>query len=282
MEPVAPVTVVVPYFNAADSIARALDSVVAQSVPPAEIVVVDDGSDAEDAQRLRRMLASGRYGPVRLIALGENSGPSAARNAGWDAAGQPFIAFLDADDSWHPEKLQRQLDLFRLHPEASLIAHRGAVQAGSGRLEARLDVEPVIRRVTPIRLILRNQFGTPAVMIRSSVRARFDERVRYAEDRDLWMRLLVSGELVLVSSDQLAVYHKALYGAGGLSAQLWRMEKGELAVYWRLARARAISPALLVLAGALSLAKHARRLAIVAARTARRSGPDSLASARGG
>ena len=201
MEPVAPVTVVVPYFNAADSIARALDSVVAQSMPPAEIVVVDDGSAAEDAERLRRLLDSGRYGPVRLIALGENRGPSAARNAGWDAAAQPFVAFLDADDSWHPEKLQRQLNLFHAHPKSSLIAHRGAVQAGSGRLDARLDAEPTVWRVTPIRLILRNQFGTPAVMIRRSVPARFDERVRYAEDRDLWMRLLVSGAVVLVSSD---------------------------------------------------------------------------------
>jgi glycosyltransferase involved in cell wall biosynthesis len=263
MDVQAPVTVVIPYFDDAGTIGRALASVRAQTLPPVEVVVVDDGSGPDHARHLAAL--AGSDPAVRVIRQSVNRGPAAARNLGWDAARQPYVAFLDADDSWHPEKLERQLRLVAARPDAALVAHGGVVAAGGDVPVAALD-HGGVRSIRPLTLLLRNQFGTPAVMVRSDLPFRFDPALRYAEDRDLWLRVLTAGRTVLVSDDQLAVYHKPLYGAGGLSGRLWRMERGELAVYRRLLRDGALSPALFAVAVTLSVAKHLRRLAVVAAR----------------
>lgn len=275
MDVQAPVTVVIPYFDDAGTIGRALASVRAQTRPPAEVLVVDDAS-CPDAARHLKVLAA-RDPAVRVIRQSVNGGPGAARNVGWDAARQPYVAFLDADDSWHPEKLERQLGVFTARPEAVLVGHGGVVAAGGEIPVPALD-HGGVRSIRPLTLLLRNQFGTPAVMVRSDLPFRFDPSLRYAEDRDLWLRVLTAGRTVLVSDDQLAVYHKPLYGAGGLSGRLWRMERGELTVYWRLLRDGALPPALFAVAVTLSVAKHLRRVAVVAARRL----PGPRAPSRGG
>ena len=95
------VAVVVPAFNAADYLGEALDSIAAQTRPPVEVVVIDDGStDGTPA------IAEDRG--VRCITQ-ENAGPAAARNRGIKETGAPLIAFLDADDRFVPEKLDRQV-----------------------------------------------------------------------------------------------------------------------------------------------------------------------------
>ncbi|WP_164745292.1 glycosyltransferase family 2 protein [Georgenia faecalis] len=266
----APVTVVIPYFDASGTIGRALDSVGAQTRPPAEVVVVDDGSSAPERRALRSILLTHRR--VRLLELPGNGGPSVARNAGWDAATQPFVAFLDADDSWHPRKLERQLTVFAAQPEAALVAHGGTVAPDGeapGAGPAPLLQHPRVRRVRTRDLLLRNQFGTPAVMVRRDVAARFDPTLRYAEDRDLWLRLLVADAPVLLADEALAVYHKPLYGAGGLSGRLWAMERGELTVYRRLRARGDLSAVLFVVATTVSVVKFVRRLVVVAVRRLR-------------
>lgn len=101
----ATVSVLIPAFNAADHLARALESALGQTVPPDEIVVVDDGSTDGTAE----LAAS--YGPlIRLVRHERNLGLSRTRNDGIRAATGEFIALLDADDRWLPTKLERQLD----------------------------------------------------------------------------------------------------------------------------------------------------------------------------
>lgn len=112
-------TAVIPLFNKAATIQRALDSVFGQELPPAELLVVNDGStDGGDA-------IVRRHGDCRVRVLDQpNRGVSAARNAGLHAATQPFVAFLDADDRWRPEYLARMRDLIE--------HHSGAVLYGAG------------------------------------------------------------------------------------------------------------------------------------------------------
>ena len=112
------VSVVIPVYNGARFISRTLDSVLAQTHRTLEIVVVDDGStDRTTDLVLERAAADPR---VRLVHQ-ENSGVAAARNRGIRESQGPFIAPLDADDLWHPEKIERQLRRFEERPEAGLV-----------------------------------------------------------------------------------------------------------------------------------------------------------------
>src|SRR6185503_15656269 len=99
----AAVSVVVPTHNGERYIAEAIDSILAQTVPPAEIIVVDDGS-IDEGPRIARSYDA----PVSVLHQA-NAGAAAARNTGIAAATQPYLAFLDHDDLWTPRKLELQL-----------------------------------------------------------------------------------------------------------------------------------------------------------------------------
>jgi glycosyltransferase involved in cell wall biosynthesis len=105
------VSVVIPAFNAGESIGRALRSALDQTLKPQEIIVVDDGSTDHTAAETRKFGRKVRY--LRQ----ENGGPSKARNTGIEAAKGTWIAFLDADDEWLLPKLEEQMALLRRHPD---------------------------------------------------------------------------------------------------------------------------------------------------------------------
>jgi glycosyltransferase involved in cell wall biosynthesis len=110
----ARVSVVVPTYNDVGRIGDALDSIVTQTAPPAEIVVADDASQDNIAEFVERFADSRARGvPIRYVRLERNSGDAAARNAGIQAARGELIAICDSDDFWAPTKLQRQLELMR-------------------------------------------------------------------------------------------------------------------------------------------------------------------------
>src|SRR5438045_1880854 len=93
------VSVIIPCYNAAEFLAECLDSVCRQTVPPAEVIVVDDGSTDATAQIARA------FGPPVRVISQANAGPSAARNRAMDEAQGDWVAFSDADDVWQPNKL---------------------------------------------------------------------------------------------------------------------------------------------------------------------------------
>jgi glycosyltransferase involved in cell wall biosynthesis len=108
------ISCIVPVFNGERYLGEALDSIVAQTYRPLEIIVVDDGSTDGTAAVVARCAEAARY------FCRANSGPPAARNFGVSVAHGELVAFLDADDRWHPEKLARQMARFRARPELDL------------------------------------------------------------------------------------------------------------------------------------------------------------------
>ena len=105
------VSVVIPAYNAAEHITRAIDSVLAQTRRADEIIVIDDGSADNTADIVKR------YGAELKYIYQDNAGAGQARNAGIDAAKSEWIAFLDADDEWLTDKLQLQTDYLARHPD---------------------------------------------------------------------------------------------------------------------------------------------------------------------
>ena len=116
------VAVVIPTFNSSVTIERALESVVGQTCLPTEVIVIDNASADDTVARVRTFAS--KYPRITWVieVSPTNIGPGAARNRGWNLAKSDLIAFLDSDDSWHPEKLRLQGEIVRMFPESVLFA----------------------------------------------------------------------------------------------------------------------------------------------------------------
>jgi glycosyltransferase involved in cell wall biosynthesis len=180
------VSVVIPTFNRCHSVTEAIDSVLAQTVPSLEIIVVDDGSEDDT----KKFLAP--YFDHIVYIRQENQGVSAARNAGIRAAKGDLIAFLDSDDTWHPRKLEFQLQYLNEHPEVALI---GAVSLWDSApnwpgLPATTSVAGQTLVLEDI--VVRTPFPTSTVVVRRhcfDAMGYFDTELRNSEDRDMYIRI---------------------------------------------------------------------------------------------
>jgi glycosyltransferase involved in cell wall biosynthesis len=265
----APVSAVIPCYRCADTIGRAVGSVAAQTRPPAELILVDDGSGDGTLERLRALAASHPAGWIKVLALSENRGAADARNAGWAAATQPYLAFLDADDAWHPRKLEIQSAFMRQHPEVALCAHRHEI-LDFPEVPDRPVGELAPERISKASLLLSNNFFAPTMMmLRRDLPQRFLAGRRLVDDHLLWLQIVCAGHAFVRLSAKLAYTYKRPFGEGGLSGRLWAMEASELANYWILRRENALGIGAALALSAWSLAKFARRLALVGLRRAR-------------
>jgi len=256
----APVSAIVPCFRCAATIERAARSVAGQTLKPAELIFVDDCSGDSTWNTLERVKAGNAPGWVRLVARDKNGGPSAARNAGWEAATQPYIAFLDDDDAWHPRKIELQYRYMHENSDVAVCGHRSRRVRGAEDERAEPGT-PSPADISPAALLLGNRFVTPSVMLKRNLPFRFAEDRRHMEDHLLWMQIAFAGHRVVRLDAELAFLYKAPFGETGLSSELWRMETAELDNYRRLFRAGVLgAPATLAL-WAWSLAKFAKRLA---------------------
>lgn len=267
----APVTVIVPCYRCAETVQRAVASIHQQTLRPLEVVLVEDGSD--DATNSALASLKEQHGEwLRIVQLPTNRGPSVARNAGWEIASQPYVAFLDADDGWHPRKIEIQYEWMKEHPEIALTAHECRVINSNHRerppecsTEGRWD------KIESAALLFSNCVPTPSVMLRCDLPYRFQPEKRYSEDYLLWLEITHSGHLAYRSNLSLAYWYKAPYGEGGLSGNLLDMERGELDTYRRLYRSGHIGLAVLPPLYIWSLIRFGRRLLLTTWRRMGRS-----------
>ena len=238
-------------------------SIAMQTQRPAEVILVDDASGDGTPELMRTLQA--RYGDwVRLVMLPANAGAASARNAGWSVATQPYIAFLDADDAWHPRKIEIQHNYMQQHPDVALSGHL------CRQLSARtpevptwpIDWDGASQAITWSQLLLKHQFVTPSVMLQRKIAVRFFEGARHMEDYRLWLEIAALPLRMVKLQVELVAVYKSAYGASGLSADMWRMEQAELANYRHFYRVGRLPMAQFLFLQGYSLAKFVRRLII--------------------
>jgi glycosyltransferase involved in cell wall biosynthesis len=183
------VSVIIATNRAAEFLGDALDSVARQSRPPSEVLVVDDGS--REPESIRAVVE--RYPDVRLVRR-EHAGVSAARNAGVRATTGTWIAFLDDDDRWHPDRLDLQAESIRSRPDA-VLAYCGMRSIDTaGRETAPADQVEVVDRLDVARRRTGIFMGNALVRRDAYLGVGgLDEGLRLAEDLDLVLRLAELG-----------------------------------------------------------------------------------------
>lgn len=259
----APVSVVIPCYRCADTIQRAVDSVIAQTLPPLEIILVDDFSndEGETLAALDRLQLAYLETKIKILRLDKNSGPGSARNAGWKVSSQPYLAFLDADDSWHTKKLEIQYQWMMAHPNVVLSGHP-SVKIAIGAALPDLPEKLEAHRVTRGRLLFSNCFPTRSVMLKREVPYRFIPEKRYAEDYLLWLTIVFSQPAWFLNLP-MAYSFKEDFGDGGLTGNLRKTQQGELDTYQRVYFAGLITLFEFMLASCFSFLKYGRRWIIV-------------------
>lgn len=183
------VSVVIPTYNRAHLISRAIQSVLDQTYQDFEIIVVDDGS----IDNTEEIIKSFKDDRVIYIRHRENKGPSAARNTGIKASKGEYIAFQDSDDEWFTEKLEKQIEVFdNCSPEVGVV-YSGFFRIESGK-KIYIPKSKVIQKEGNIHeeLLKGNFIGTPSVLIKKKCFEKakfFDENMPALEDWDLWIEI---------------------------------------------------------------------------------------------
>ena len=232
------ISVVIPYFQGSRTIGEALASVRAQTLPPLEIIVVDDGSRAEEAEALDRQ-ADGCV----VIHLPENRGVSVARNAGIARARGEWIAFLDCDDLWDPRKLELQAAVVAANP-GCLAVHCGMRNVG-------VDGEETMRRKGEVEFDDFLEFPCPvfpsaALMQKQALLecGLFDPTLRCCQDLDLFMRFCFSCGTIYSVPEPLFVRRVQKGGVSRNIAVFWdeaeRVYRGFAPLFEDQRRSRAL------------------------------------------
>ncbi|WP_341853337.1 glycosyltransferase family 2 protein [Shewanella frigidimarina] len=189
-----------PMYNSQHTIVRALESIEVQSVLPEVVIIIDDGSKD---QSISVVQAYKRDSSLNIKILTQNnSGPSSARNKGINAASEFLISFLDADDEWHPLKIEKQLEFFLKKSQTSQV---GLVECYMtdvcGDIEIKRNTPTLSGHHFPDFISSNVIKGTPCVMVPKHILESyggFDESLRFSEDRMLWSLIAADYEIFTV------------------------------------------------------------------------------------
>jgi glycosyltransferase involved in cell wall biosynthesis len=221
------ITVIIPVYQGAGTIAHAVRSVLDQTRPPDEILIVDDGSTDDLAGALRP------FGSSITLILQPNGGAGSARNTGMERARGDFIAFLDADDYWAPTKLERQLEVFRADPTLGIVSCRWLHQWPSGgprpaerrrfarRCRHFMDRPLAGSEEDLSELVDRLCMCTPLMRREAVDGHRFFPQLQTHQDRDFWLRVCARTRIFLMSEPLVTV----VLGANSLSRDPAHLER---------------------------------------------------------
>lgn len=192
-------SVVIATYDRAQLVVEAVQSVRRQTYAPIEIVVVDDGSTDDTAERLAQ------FGDEIVYIHQDNAGVSAARNRGLKAATGHYVALLDSDDQWHPEKLAKQVAFMQAHPDFGMVLANTRVTSIDGEVHHNRPREYIPRDGYTLDTVLRApQLVPSAVLLHRRVLddvGYFDTSLKTAEDIDYMLRVALAHKIGVIDED---------------------------------------------------------------------------------
>lgn len=210
------VSVVMPAYNAAKYLKESVESVMAQTYRDWELLILDDGSSDETAQIAKELEVQDER--IRYVRNPENLGVAATRNRGVSLAGGEWIAFLDSDDGWEPEKLERQLEAAKRQQSPFLFTGSAFMDTQGQRLSYLL---PVPERIGFSELAKQNVISCSSVLIRKKLIEAYPmQGRRIHEDFVVWLRILRERKMEAVGVNQpLLIYRLS---ADSKSGNKWK------------------------------------------------------------
>lgn len=224
------ISVVVPAYSTRTTIAETIDSILAQTYKSYEIIVVDDGSPDNLAEFITK-----KYGAAIQLIRQPNAGLAAARNSGIQAAKGSYVAFLDSDDAWLPQKLTQQVDSIKRHPDGAVF-YTNCYFWESGKRTGQWTDQHHQKNGAIANDLLNRRVMIPVlttVVKREALQAvgGFNAQLRQVEDYDLWLRLSTAGYCFYGLAEPLALYR---INPQGLSQNRLLMATTQLSVYKNL------------------------------------------------
>lgn len=208
------ISVIIPTYNRCDKLKKSIDSVLQQTYSNIELIIVDDGS-TDDTKEMVEAINDER---IIYTAMPANMGPAAARNEGVRLATADVIAFHDSDDLWRPNKLEKQMAYWEMHPEFSMIYCAFSYHIGDfeGRFPSR-KIENPEGDVFPT-ILVKNTIGTPTMLLRKNCFLElggFDTEFKCLEDWEFALRFAESYLVGFVDEILMDVY----YTSGSVSSR---------------------------------------------------------------
>jgi glycosyltransferase involved in cell wall biosynthesis len=219
------VSILMPVFNGAAYVGRAIESALAQTYPDFELIIVNDGSTDNSAEVIRPYLADPR---IRYLAQ-PNGGVAAARNAAIRVAQGRYIGFLDQDDLWLPEKLRLQVQYLDEHPDVGLVHAVQSYIDSDGR-HTRLSFDDGFAKVSGWcfkDLFIRNRIAVLTVLARKSVLdsiGPLNETIPGGDDYEMWLR--ISKHFPIGHLDQVLAHYRT--HESNVSNDYFRMTRTDL------------------------------------------------------
>jgi len=257
------ISVIIPMYNASQTIEKCLDSILKQTfIANYQIIIINDGSTDSSLDITKIYISNHEYPNFEIkIICQNNQGAACARNAGLLAVKGDWIAFLDSDDQWLPEKTKIQMNYLLAHTDVDMVAGIYG--------KDRFDRTKCIRAENLITIkdqVFKNYFSPPTVMFRRSILKKIDlfiPNMRYFEEGYFFNNMVYNGKCVLLNQKLAeSITNKKSWGESGLSGNLSEMEKGELFNIYQAYKKKYISLPLYLCALFFSIIKYSRRVFI--------------------
>lgn len=247
------ISVVIPAYNAEKTIIPCVESVLKQTFSVLEIIVVNDGSSDSTESVLTHYISDNNI-PNIFVYTQANGGPSKARNFGVNKAKGSWIAFIDADDRWLPDKLDEQVRLVLSHPEFSIVG----CEFSNFKAKKTVDFE----QISLISMFFKVRIYTSTAMVKKMIleRYKFDEEQRYSEDARLWIQIMAEYKAAVLLKGLVVYAENNQLSPARLSQQFWSMEKGELSNFIFFYKKGTIGLLLFVILSVYSLLKYCKRI----------------------
>jgi teichuronic acid biosynthesis glycosyltransferase TuaG len=250
-------SIVIPCFNRLTSLCSTLESCLQQSFNSYEIIMIDDHS-TDDVKsvfiKYKDKFQASKNVEIRYFRLNENGGPSKARNFAWGKAKGEYIAFLDSDDLWHPEKLSISA-FFIQKMEPQCLYDNYSYDINDVNKYADHHMFKVCWRNT-LHGLFKNYSTTSSVIVKTVIAERFNESMRFNEDYDLWLRLSFKHPLLFINGSPLTVLGRPPSSPGGLSESIIKMRLGEMKMYTNICQQHIMLLPILPILIIFSVLKH--------------------------